>query len=176
MTVLAIEQEFLRDDLYDALRWLFEGAVVWEAARMMPQRAGRHQAVLGMYTSLVQARALYEFYYRKKSAKDDVRVKDFAPRWKPTENPLYKAYMDQGMPAQKRVFHLVRDRSAHAGGTGNAALNKKVLEFAQNLRGLTEEFGKNADPAFQSEIHSALARAIEDAEVAAKHYGIPNPL
>ena len=169
-----VEEEFLRDDLYDALRWLFEGAIVWEAARRSLPDTVRHLRVLGMFTSLVQARALYEFYY-KSGWNDDFRVKDFAPKWKPTESPLYKRYMDRSQPAQKRVFHLVRNRKLHAGGVGPDALNHQVLNFATDLRNLTEEFGKNADTIFQGEIQSTLARSIQEAHRAAQYYHIPNP-
>jgi hypothetical protein len=176
MTVLnQSEEEFLRDDLYDALRWLFEAAIAWEAARRIPQCAGRHQIVFGMYTSLVQARALYEFFY-KKGKGDDFRVKDFAPKWNPTKSSLYKKYMDRNQPVQKRVFHLVRNRSIHAGGTGPDELKEQVLEFAKDLRRLTEEFRQNADPVFQDEIQFALTRAIQEAGLAVKHYGISNPI
>jgi hypothetical protein len=169
------EEEFLRDDLYDALRWLFEGAIAWEAARRQPQCAWRHQAALGMYTSLVQARALYEFYY-KTGWGDDSRAKDFGSHWKPPKSPLYKQYMDRLKPAQKRVFHLVLSRGRHAGGTGPTELKNQVVGFAKDLRRLTEDFSKNADPVFQGEIQSALRRALQQAHLAAAHYGIPNPL
>jgi hypothetical protein len=127
-----------------------------------------------MYTSLVQARALYGFFY-KKGAGDDFRVGDFSSKWKPPQSRLYQRYMDQGKPAQKRIFHLVRNRSVHPGGTGPEQLNKQVLQFAKELRKLTEALARNADPAFQCEIQSALGRAIREAELSARHYGIPNP-
>lgn len=169
------DQEFLRDDLYDALRWLGEGAIVWEAARQKPRCAGRHQEVLGMYTRFVQARALYEFFYAK-GKNDDARAESFAPSWKPRKSSLYERYIGQGTPAQKRVFHLVRRRSMHAGGTGKNTLNKQILAFAKDLLGLMEDFHKNAAPVFRDEIEFALMKARKEADSAAKHYGIPNPL
>lgn len=169
------EEEFIRNDLYDALRWLFEGAVAWEAARVKPQFSGRHQIVLGMYTSFVQARAIYEFYY-KTGKGDDFRAKHFAPKWKPAESPLYRKHMDQHKPAQKRVFHLVSNRSIHAGGAGPEELKNQVVGFAKDLRKLTADLSQNADTVFQGEIQSALARAMQEADLAAKFYGIPNPL
>lgn len=168
---------FLTEDLYDALRWCFEGAVGWEAARTRPSHSGRHQQAFGMYASLVQARALYEFFYGANRAPDDVRATDFVGRskWKAPRSSLYARYMSAGKPAQKRVFHLVYDRPAHSGGSGGQ-LNSRVLDFARELRALTEKFEQNADPAFKAEIGCALSRAILEADKAATHFGIPRPL
>ncbi|MGO9087339.1 MAG: hypothetical protein ACLQBK_19135 [Candidatus Sulfotelmatobacter sp.] len=170
--------DFLSDDLYDALRWLFEGAVAWEAARVRPSQSGRHQKVFGMYTSLVQARSLYEFFYgQKRGQPDDARANDFTSKskWTAPPSPLYARYMESRRPAQKRVFHLVFNRSVHSGGTGNE-LNKKVLEFALELRRLVQDLEQSADPQFKAEIGCALARAILEADKAAASYGIPRPI
>jgi hypothetical protein len=170
--------DFLSNDLYDALWWLFEGAVAWEAARLKPGQSGRHQKAFGMFTSLVQARSLYEFFYGKRRAQsDDARAGDFASKSKWTAPPssLYARYMAPTRPAQKRVFHLVFNRSAHSGGTGNE-LNRKVIEFASELRSLVEDLEQNADPQFKAEIGCALARAILEADKAAASYGIPRPI
>jgi hypothetical protein len=58
------KEKFLQKDFCDALTWLFVGAVIWEAAQRRPECCC-HQVVLGMYTTLVQARALYEFFFSK---------------------------------------------------------------------------------------------------------------
>jgi hypothetical protein len=170
---------FLAEDLYDALRWLFEGAVAWEAARTKPGQSGRHQRAFGMFTSLVQARSLYEFFYDKKKPKkpDDARVSDFASKskWIVPRSNLYTQYMESGKPAQKRVFHLVFNRSTHSGGAGNE-LNTKVVEFALELRRLVEDFQRNADPEFRDEIECTLAMAILEADKAAKSFGIARPV
>jgi hypothetical protein len=171
------KERFLADDPYNALRWLFEGAIAWKAALERPERAGRHQSVFGMYMSLVEARALYEFFYKEGKAgrDDDARACHFG--WKPPrEVPLYSEYMKREKPANKRVFHLVYNRSAHAGGTGPDELNKRVLEFAKDLRRLTEEFARKAEPDFCDGIQRALQKALQETELAANHYGIPNPL
>jgi hypothetical protein len=170
------KSEFLEYDLYDALRWLFVGAVAWQAATkdLCP-----HQRVLGMYTSLVQARALYEFFFEE-GRRDDARAGDFAPRWAREEsNNLYSQYMAKAKPANKRVFHLVYDRSAHAGGAGHDGpehLNNQVLKFARDLRRLTEAFVECAAPRFRDRIQCALRGALDEANRAAEDYGIANPL
>jgi hypothetical protein len=169
------QNNFLKDDLYDALRWLFEGAITWEAARRNTACALRHQSVLGMYASLVQARALYEFFY-KEGKDDDARAKHFAPAWKPQKTQIYQKYMGRLRPANKRVFHLVYNRTIHAGGSGHDDLKNQVLEFAKDLRRVTEEFAQNASSDFRDGIQFALNRALEEAKLAAKHYSIPNPL
>ena len=168
-------ESFLKDDLYDALRWLFEGAVSWESARRNTARAARHQSVLGMYASLVQARALYEFFY-KEEKNDAARAKHFAPTWKPQKTQLYQKYMDRLRPANKRVFHLVYNRTIQAGGSGQDELKNQVLEFAKDLRKITEEFAHNASTDFRDGIQFALNKALQEAELAANHYSIPNPL
>jgi hypothetical protein len=168
--------KFIAEDLYDALRWLFEGAVAWEAARMKPGKSSRHQQAFGMFTSLVQARSLYEFFYGKKKP-DDARARDFVSksRWIVPHSALYARYMENGKPAQKRVFHLVFNRPIHSGGLGNE-LNKKVTEFAVDLRRLVEDFQRNADPEFRDEIECTLTKAILEANEAAKSFGIPRPV
>ncbi len=171
---------FLSDDLYDALRWLFEGAVIWAAAKEKERRGEevcRHQALLGMYTSLVQARALYDFFYYKSTNRahsDDAGACDFAKSWcaEPSKDSLYTKYMKRGKPANKRVFHLVYCRERRG---GEPQLNTQVVEFARDLRALTIKFADEAEPQFQSCIHCALGRALAEAEGAAKHYGIANP-
>ncbi len=172
------KEKFLKEDLYDALRWLFEGAVAWKAARERPEGAERHQSVLGMYTSLVQARALYEFFYAHGQG-DDARACHFAPAWNPSQTDLYRRYMAGGKPANKRLFHLVYNRSLHAGGSGEDGpdhLKNQVLEFAKDLRSLTERFADSVDTNFCDSVRHALRKALEEAKLAADHYGIANPL
>ena len=166
-------ERFLKEDLYDALRWLFEGAIAWEAARSRPEHC-RHQGVLGMQTSLVQARALYEFFYSHEQG-DDARAVHFASTWRPLETDLYRAYMAGGKPANKRVFHLVYNRSRHAVGSESEHLKNKVLEFARDLKRLTEDFSRNADLGFQQAIEVALKKALHEADLAAKYYETKDP-
>src|SRR5271169_2288093 len=112
------QKKFLEDDLSDALKGLFVGAVVWEAAHNSEQCP--FQQGLGMMTTLVQARALYEFYSSKNAtAYDDARAKQFASSWTGTNSILYNDYMAGKKPANKRVFHLVYFRSEHSGGPVN---------------------------------------------------------
>jgi hypothetical protein len=168
--------EFLKEDFHDALVWLFNGAVAWDAAHRK-QNAGLHLTPFSFFTSIVQARALYEFFYKRGGRRcDDLRSTDFAPNWRPCESSLYKTYMTDGRPAQKRVFHLVRNRCIHEGGEGPDRLNQQVLNLAKELRKLTEEFAANAEPTFSDEIRSALARALEEANKTAKYYSIPCPV
>jgi len=172
------KEHFLREDLRDALRWLFVGAVTWEACRSQPQRC-RNQDALGMFTSLVQARALYEFFYDPGKQGDDARACDFILGWDPPESELYRRYMAKRKPANKRVFHLVYDRAVHAGGSGQDEpdhLKKQVLEFARDLRRLTEEFIKCVEPQFRDIARRALDKALIEAKKTADYYGVPNPL
>ncbi len=172
------KEKFLREDLYNALRWLFEGAIAWEAARRRPESAGRHQGLLGMYASLMEARALYEFFYGQGHG-DDARACHFASAWNPGETDHYQRYMAGGKPANKRVFHLVYNRAVHAGGSGEDGpdhLKNQVLELARDLRRLTEEFANNADPTFRDGVSNALREALQEAKLAADSYSIANPL
>ena len=138
--------------------------------------------VLGMYANFVQARALYEFFYSTGN-RDDARAEDFAPKWRPVTrrraSRLYSNYMAGGRPANKRVFHLVYNRSVHAGGSGhegNDHIKKKVLEFAKDLRQLTEEFIKCVQPHFRAIVQSALDSALQEAKSTAVGYGVTNPI
>jgi hypothetical protein len=168
--------DFLKDDFYDALFWLFDGAVAWEAGRKQSASAGRHQIPRGLFTSIVQARALYEFFFAVDHEDDDLRCNHFAPSWRPPKTDLYKKYMARGRPAQKLVFHLVRNRAFHLKGEGPERLNRQVIEFAKDLRKLTEEFAEEAEPIFRDDIRHALTRALEEAQKTARHYDIPCPV
>jgi hypothetical protein len=174
------KKAFLTEDLYDALRWLFVSAVAWAASRNQPHRCG-NQDVLAMFSSLVQARALYEFFYVNGRQHDDARACDFTsdPVWRPPETNLYRTYMASHKPANKRTFHLVYNRSVHSGGSGPDGadhLKNQVLEFAKDLRSLVEQFMNSADAAFRDNIRRALDEALREAKLTADLYGIPNPL
>lgn len=179
-------KKFLEEDLSHALKELFVGAVVWEAADVNrgSSKLCPFQRDLGMYASFVQARALYEFYSSKKKQKQDAaRASDFVPEGKWTEkesaNKLYSEYMDNEKPANKRVFHLVYDRSRHAGGPTNDEtkhIKNQVLEFARDLLKITREFLGRVKPDFHGSVECALRKALTAAEEAAVGCEIANPL
>src|SRR6266705_918366 len=157
------KQYFLEKDFCYTLTWLFVGAVTWTAAKTQPERCC-HQAALGMFTTLVQARALYEFFYNRASTKDDdARAYDFSRSWNEAQSSLYNNYMSGESPANKRVFHLVFGRDKHSGGQGQDGpdhLKEQVIEFAKELRGLTQVFIEKIDPAFRNAAESALEQAL----------------
>jgi hypothetical protein len=174
----SMKEKFVSEDLRDALRWLFVGAVTWEASRSQPHRC-ENQDVLGMFASLTQARALYEFFYGTKEQGDDARACHFASAWKPDKTDLYRRYMAARKPANKRLFHLVYNRASHAGGSGHDGpdhLKNQVLNFAKDLRGLTEQFAASVHTNFRGGVRHALQKALEEAKFAADHYGIATPL
>ncbi len=134
-----------------------------------------------MFTSVTQARALYEFFYTNGSKPDDARALDFVPSWTEGRSALYVKYMSRETPANKRVFHLVYGRSsaANAGGAGKDGpdhLKNQVIEFAKDLRRLTEEFIKCVELRFRDIARTALDKALDEAKKTADYYGIPNPL
>jgi hypothetical protein len=173
--------KFLENDLADALKGLFVGAVIWKAAdtsEICPFQKG-----IGMFASFLQARALYEFYHSKGSGKDDdARAKDFAPAWDVAQqSDLYKQYMAPGRPANKRLFHLVYFRSEHSGGPigehdGPEHLKNRVLDFAKDLIRLTEDFINSVEPQFHESAERALQTGRTGGNEAAKACGIANPL
>jgi hypothetical protein len=167
---------FLQEDFYDSLRWLFVGALAWEAASRNQQT--KHQRVLGMFTAAVQARALYEFFYGRPGG-DNARAKDFAPSWAPNETHLYRTYMASHKPANKRMFHLVYGRAGHSGGTGTDGpdhLKNQILGFATDVVTLSRDFIGCAEPAFRPYVEEALRNALSEADQAAIAYGLNNPL
>jgi hypothetical protein len=168
-------KDFLENDLYDALRWLFVSAVTWHATDGRPER------VLAMNTNFVQARALYEFYFNKKCGRDDARASRFASQWTEPGSPLYRKYMSSNKPANKRMFHLVYGRSnpANAGGSGHEGpdhLKNQVLPFANDLRRITERFIGCAKQQFRGSAQNALDRALIEAKKTADSYYVRNPL
>lgn len=173
------KEAFLREDLYDGLRWLFVGAVTWEAMRQRPDLCTANQDAISMLASLTQARALYEFFFASQQKGDDARARDFAPQWNLNPSSLYTTYMGKGKPTNKRVSHLVYNRSAHSGGSAvneSDHLKNQVLNFAKGIRDITEQLAQQADPSSVPHIRCALNKALGEAQQTADHYGITNPL
>lgn len=172
------KRRFLNDDLYNELRWLFFGAVTWAAS-------GNHlgeKDPLAMIASLTHARALYEFYYSggKRPRPGDARATHFCTihPWTPAESVLYKNYMAAWKPANKRVFHLVYNRPIHSGGVADdesSHIKNQVLNFARDLRQITEQFVQRADCQFTFCIQTALKNALQDAAKRATVLKISNP-
>jgi hypothetical protein len=170
---------FLKEDLKDALKWLLVGAVVWEAAK--GKERCPNQDAIGMFTNFVQARALYEFYYKGEDDRkpDDARAIDFCDSWQPSPSRLYARYVESG-PLNKRIFHLVycRSKAQCAGASGSSGpdhLDQQALEFARELLQLTKEFVQCVKPEFKDLAQSAIDRGYEDAQPAANALGIRIP-
>ena len=186
----ADRKQFLGEDFYNALRYLFEGAIAWDAWKRTKEKAAkgepcpvifRHQGVLGMYTTFMEARALYEFFHKHGPRSDDddgARADDFASNWKANKNDVYKDYMAHFKPANKRMFHLVYLRSEKSGETSTKEpLNEQVLNVAKDLRDLTREFIEHIDDSVSRELaRTALQNALGEAQKAGDHYHIANPL
>lgn len=163
------------EDLKDVMKWLLVGAVVWEASKA--RHVCPNQDALGMFTSFVQARALYQFYYNKeKNHPDDALAEDFCDSWRPPESTLYARYKT---PLDKRVFHPVYGRSdQNAGASGPSGpdhVNQQVLEFAIELLQITRGFVQCVKPEFRYPVQSALQSALDDAQNAALALEIPTP-
>jgi hypothetical protein len=167
------------EDLKDALKWLFVGAVVWEAAKK--KQPCPNQDALGMFTNFVQARALYEFYYKGKGDSGDARAKDFCDDpWQPPKSTLYARYVDTGRPLNKRVFHLVygRSRKQCAGASGPSGpdhVNQQAIEFAKELLRITRRFVQCTKQEYKTFAQSALDDGYGHAQNAAKALGISIP-
>jgi hypothetical protein len=143
-----------------------------------------------MFTSLTQARALYEFFNKCDQPQlysgGTARAKDFNPSWSRPSDPdgLYTKYIAKNMPAQRRVFHLVYGRANTAGGSmggGSDELNARVLDFAKDLRRIVKEFAASfadspEESAYRELVECALAKALVEGCELAKRYEIPDPL
>jgi hypothetical protein len=182
MATQSEKDEFLRKDLADALKWLVVGAIMWRAADTNGGKAELcpHQRAVGMFTSLVQARALYEFYYGKDGRPDDARLRQVSS-WTPKQSTLYADYFANEKPANKRVFHLVYGRSMHSSGDANNPndprhINNRVLDFAEELWTITKEFVNHVDDAtLRGEAERAFKSAGAEAETTAASYGVKHP-
>ena len=107
-----------------------------------------------MFTSFMQARALYEFFGKQPKANrnnplqedNTVWAGDFTKTpWQEPTSPIYDRYMKNQKPGQKRVFHLAYCRSKCSGGNTydeSEDLKRQVIAIAKDLIGLTEEFIK----------------------------------
>jgi hypothetical protein len=169
---------------------LFEGAIAWDAWKQTQDKAAkgkpcpvifRHQGALGMYTSFMEARTLYEFFHKHGTRKDDddsARADDFASKWKANESDVYKDYMAHSKPANKRMFHFVYLRSEKSGKTRTKGpLKEQVLNVAKDLRDLAREFIEHIDDSVSRELaRTALQKALGEAQKAVDHYRIANPL
>ena len=187
-----LKENFLKKDFRDALKWLFVGAVTWQAHPL--ERDKDYLRGLGMFTSLVQARALYEFFYKSDANCDvsklqpgcDARAKHFVDSWQEPadDDGLYANYMAARKPAQRRVFHLVYGRETSEGGGmggGSDELNSRVLDFARHLKRVTEDFamelkGNPERDRYRELVECALAKALVEACELAKTDGIFNSI
>ncbi len=142
--------------------------------RRKNRNAASNQDALGMFTSFMQARSLYEFYYGKKSTgrDDDARAKQFMTTSfdpKSSLGPRYMYKSGKEMPVNKRLFHMVYDRGRHEGIKG------EVLSIALDLQRITKKFAEHAKPEFKPLIEHALGDALKDADYAASKHKIANP-
>lgn len=175
MPTLNEKKMFLQEDLYDALMFLFVGAVAWQATEAKEKKTEGcyQQRAQGMFTALVQARSLYEFYFQKKALPDDARASHFARSWAEPKSQLYQDYMCAGRPANKRVFHLVYGRGK-ADSAGDP-IRDQVVNFAKDVQRITGKFAQSAETDFRGLIQAALDRALGEARKAAQRYGIAIP-
>lgn len=102
----AEKNRFLEVDLYNAFRYLFEGAIAWWAWKTPNQNDPaicRHQGVLGMYTAFMEARALYDFFHTRKRNNgdgDNALADHFVRNWKANQSDVYKDYMASRLAGQ----------------------------------------------------------------------------
>ncbi len=183
----ADRNQFLGEDFYNSLRYMFEGAIAWHAWKQATEKRERassifrHQGVLGMYTTFMEARALYEFFHNhapRRSDSDDARADDFASTWRADKSGVYKDYMAHLKPANKRMFHLVYRRSEKSGETSTRGpLKEQVLNVAKDLLEVTRKFVANIDDSACRElVRTALQKALDEGQKAAEHYCVANPL
>lgn len=164
-----------KGDYYDSLRWLFVAAARWE---LEPG-----DRVFTMTTALVQARALYEFFYNPDPKKDDASAHHFCDAW-PGSNLdaelIYDRYMASKKPVQKRVAHLTFARENHSGGVRpdeGDHLKNQVMNIALDIKRLAKEFACHCTPTFKHAATLALDAALDDAATEAKRlYGKASPL
>ncbi len=164
-----------KGDYYDSLRWLFVAAARWE---LDPS-----DRVFTMTTALVQARALYEFFYKNEPTRDDASAIHFCDAWPGKSldaNGLYAKYMATHKPVQKRVAHLTFARENHSGGVRpdeEDHLKNQVLKIALDIKRLAWEFARQCHQTFQHAATLALNDALNDAETEARRlYGKASPL
>jgi hypothetical protein len=178
---------FLREDLLDTLKWLFVGAIAWDAASKRDsypfdtekRPCSPHLIVMAMYTTLTLCRSLYEFFSGNPGG-DNARAVDFAAGWNPSiHSTLYSNYMAKHKAINKRISHLVYNRASHSGGTGHEGpdqLNQQVLPCAKDILDLTREFVRLIDSAdLRAAAQSSLEGAVAEANSIAKAYGVTNP-
>lgn len=134
-----------------------------------------------MFTNFVQARALYEFYYKGEVDRkpDDARAVDFCDGWRPPDSPLYARYVESG-PLNKRVFHLVycRSKEQNAGASGSSGLghvNQQALAFSRELVQVTRKFVDCVRAEFKEPAQSALDEGLLGARNAASALEVETP-
>jgi hypothetical protein len=132
------------DDLSDALKGLFVGAIIWEAADRAEKAKEKELCPflkrLAASESFVQAHALYEFYNPKKTDKPKGKKGETAhashfgewteKEFTSDELKLFERYIRghevtgvfrTNSPVNKRGSHLAYDRSDFSGGSGQDA-------------------------------------------------------
>jgi hypothetical protein len=109
MRTVDSQKDFLKDDLSDALKGLFVGAVVWEAADRAEKAKEKERCPflkrLAATESFVQARALYEFYTptkdKPKGERGEPAYASHFGQWTEKEfgvdvSGLFEKYMEDG--------------------------------------------------------------------------------
>jgi hypothetical protein len=176
----ADRETFLKEDLPDSLKWLVVGAAMWQATESQERKPELvpHQRPVGMFTTFIQARALYEFFYAQKRTDDDARAKDFTDSWKPKNSPTLERYLSKTKPVNKRIFHLVYRRSERAGGNKKnelTHLKNQVIAVTKELLCVAREFEGEVKSEFRADVKTALNDALNEAQERAKQYDIRNP-
>ena len=165
--------QLLRDDLTNDFACLCVAAVTWHAAEICGERTP-HQKMIAMNAAILHARALYEFFLGPPPKLDDARAADFSFTPKPTS--LYLEYMYSKKPieapANKRLFHLVYNRSKHSGGDAKderTHIKEQALPFARDLLSLTGQFVASLPTKFEESARSIISTALSKSDEVATH-------
>lgn len=159
------KEEFLREDLYNELRWLLCAATEWHACRKLAKEPGcrqpHHLIVYTMDSALLHARSLYEFFTAASIKPDRRTWRDYSHNAR-QESVTYDKFIK---PLHGRVMHLNRDRE------GYDAVKDEVVNLAADVLRLWDDFSKKSDvkPYVQS-LQEYRELAVREAEAVAEQY------
>jgi hypothetical protein len=140
------KEEYINDHLFNELCWLLCAATEWSLQDQLKLEIGGYQVqVYAMDSAFLHARALFEFFAKKKPSNNHYSCKDFLPPGTILNSSSYED--DWAGPLHRGAMHI-RDRSGPA-PLKSAGVEKELKEmpvdFANEILSRWIEFERNLE-------------------------------
>lgn len=163
---------YIKDDLYNELRWLLSAAAEWQAAET---GSDKRVIVYAMDSAFLHARSLYEFF---------TWIEPQRPTRRAQTRVYWRTYGLQGRLVSRLytdwigilhdyVMHLNDVRGSSSNVLNGQQLNKQILIFAEDVLHLWDQFSAMPEVSqFSTELADARRKSVEQANSIAKERGL----